>query len=330
MSAPDVGVFGAGAWGAALALVAARAGANVALWSRSSDAVRAMEAERRSPRLLDAVLPPEIRPTAELGVAAAAPIWILATPAQTTRDLVAQLAPFERAEVRAVCAAKGLETRTGALQTEIVAEALGTKRVAALSGPGFARDIAKGLPAAVTVASRTADEAQGLCQTLASEAFRPYASDDLIGVQMGGALKNVLAIACGAVMGLGLGESARAALLARGFAEIRRLAVRRGGRPQTLGGLSGLGDAALSCMSESSRNYAFGLALGQGASPDHAADPARGVVEGAATARAAAAMGRAFECATPVADAVTAVLGGTQTPRDAVIALMTRPLKSED
>ncbi|MEO0363109.1 MAG: NAD(P)H-dependent glycerol-3-phosphate dehydrogenase [Pseudomonadota bacterium] len=251
--------------------------------------------------------------------------WIvLAVPAQATRAALAAIAPALPARAPLILAAKGIERGTGALQHEIAAAAAPGRAAMALTGPSFAADLTAGLPTALTLAAE--DEAAGRAaqERIAGSALRPYLTDDLIGAEMGGALKNVIAVACGAAVGAGLGESARAALMTRGFAEITRMAVARGGRAETLAGLSGLGDLALTCASPTSRNFAYGLSLSRGEPP-----PEGVTTEGRETAGAAAALARSLGVDAPVIAAVAALAAGETDVAGAMAALLARPLRSE-
>jgi glycerol-3-phosphate dehydrogenase (NAD(P)+) len=320
-----IGVVGAGAWGTALANVAARAGRDVILWARSPDHAADMRASRENVRRLPGVaLQAGVAPTSNLADLARADAILLVAPAQATRSAAADLA---RAGLRSgapvVICAKGIERGTHAFPSDILREALPGHPVAALSGPSFADDVARGLPTAVTVAAEDESVAQALCGALATSTFRLYHTSDLRGVEIGGAAKNVLAIASGVAAGLGLGASAQAALIARGFAELRRFAGARGGRDETLMGLSGLGDLVLTCGSMQSRNFALGHALGRGERP-----PER-LAEGAFTATALVEMARASSVEMPISEAVASVLEGRASAADAVVALLARPPRSE-
>jgi glycerol-3-phosphate dehydrogenase (NAD(P)+) len=325
----NIAVIGAGAWGTALALAAAQAGRKTLLWARESGLAESINRDRANPRYLPGVLLPErIRATGAMDEAAGADAILLALPAQHVRETLAALAPHLRDGTPLVLCAKGIERGTGLLLTEVLQEALPAAEPAILSGPSFARDLGRGLPTAVTIAARI-DVARGLQASLAHAQFRPYASDDLAGVALGGAAKNVYAIGCGIADGLGLGESARAALLARGFAELTRLGHALGARPETLMGLSGLGDLVLSATSASSRNYAFGQKLGRGASLADLEAPGTPLAEGVETAPALVARGRRHGIELPVADAVSHVLAGALPAPAALERLMSRPLKPE-
>lgn len=324
-----VGVVGAGAWGTALAIAAARAGRRVTLWARKAEVVEAITRRHESPIYLPGVsLPTKISVTADLEQVAAADAILVVVPAQQVRTALSALQPHLRAGVPVAICAKGIERDSGKLMSEVLAEFLSPAQVAVLSGPSFARDVANGLPTAVTVAAAI-QTAQRLQASLGHGSFRPYASDDVIGAALGGAAKNVYAIACGIVGGMGLGESARAALLARSFTELRRLGEALGARSETLMGLSGLGDLVLTATSATSRNFAFGVAIGKGAT--RAELDARGhpLAEGVETAPALVARARRQGVELPIAETTSAILAGTLALDAAVPLLMSRPLKAE-
>jgi glycerol-3-phosphate dehydrogenase (NAD(P)+) len=287
-------VMGDGAWGLALAFVAAKAGHDVKIWSR------------KKPHLSEANA------------------TILAVPAQAVRDVL----QFIKAPI-IISAAKGIERSSGLTMAEVVKSVLPHAEFYALSGPSFATDVIGGLPTAVTLAGENLDATTKLASQLSLPNFRIYASDDVIGVELGGALKNILAIACGVADGRGLGESARASLITRGFAELSRFAKLRGAKTETLMGLSGLGDLLLTCSSEKSRNYAFGLALGQGASAEQALANSQGVVEGACSASIAAKMGLQFGVELPIINAVNSIIDGTSNPDEEIKKLLARPIGPE-
>ena len=323
-----IGIAGAGAWGTALANAAAIAGNEVVLWMRSPEQAAALARTRTNERFLPGVsLHERIRPTADLQDLASARAVLLVTPAQTTREMGAALAAVLLPETPLVLCAKGIERATGGFLCDVVAEVRPGPPVAVLSGPSFADDVARGLPTAVTLACRDAALAEELATALSGPTLRVYHRGDVRGVEIGGAAKNVLAIACGAVAGKGLGESAKAALIARGFAELLRFARAYGGQAETLMGLSGLGDLVLTCSSAHSRNFAFGQRLGQGMSVEQAAGGK--LVEGAATASALVSLARAKNVDMPIAEAVDRILNGAWTLDEAVDALMNRPIKSE-
>ncbi len=307
-----IGVIGAGAWGTALAIVARRAGRAVVLWGRGSARRASVEPDL------------EIEATADLARAARCDAVLLVVPAQAVREVSGALRPLVAPDVPVVVCAKGIERGTQMTMSEVVAEALPGRPVAILSGPTFAGEVARGLPSAATLACREAAVAEALAVALRSSSFRPYHSTDVTGVELGGAIKNVLAIACGITQGRGLGENARAALITRGLAEMTRLALARGARAETMMGLSGLGDLMLTCASATSRNYAAGLALGRSEFlPDGI------VVEGVPTAAALAVLASRHGVEMPICAAVDAILN-RGADIDAVIAgLLARPLRAE-
>ena len=321
-----VGIIGGGAWGTALAVAAARAGRGVTLWARDPETVWTVKTRHENPRYLPGLaLDGAIAATSDIAGALAADMILLAVPAQTIRAVSAMAAPHVSASKPLVICAKGLESRTDKRMSEVIAETVPQATPAVLSGPSFAGDVARGLPTAVTIAAADETLALDLCHALGSTSFRPYAETDLIGVEIGGAVKNVLAIAAGIVAGNKLGASASAALVARGFAELRRLAETLGARPATLIGLSGLGDLVLTCSGPQSRNFAYGLAIGQGKDPsaDHP------LVEGIATAAVARDLARHHAILMPIVEAVAAILDGTLTVAAAVEGLMTRQIRRE-
>jgi glycerol-3-phosphate dehydrogenase (NAD(P)+) len=324
-----IGVLGAGAWGTALALIAARAGRAVTLWARESEVVESIVRTRENALFLPGIaLPPSIAATGDLAAAAQADALLIAAPAQHLRAILAAIAAEAPKGIPLVLCAKGFERDSGKLPTEVFRETASGFEPAILSGPSFARDAAQGLPTAVTIAARL-PIARRLQSSLGHAAFRPYASDDLLGVALGGAAKNVYAIACGIVDGLGLGESARAALLARSFAELRRLGDTLGARPETLMGLSGLGDLVLTATSPHSRNYRFGHEIGKGRTPDVLGAPGQPLAEGVATAPALVIRAAKEKIELPVAETVACVLDGSLPPAAAIVRLMSRPLKPE-
>lgn len=324
-----VGVLGAGAWGTALAVTCARAGQPVALWSRFAPWAERLQAARENARDLPGVaLPREIVATADADSLRAADLILAAVPAQALREALLSLGPSIRPGTPVVVCAKGIERGTGAAMREVVRACCPGCPPAALSGPSFAADVGAGLPTAVTLAAERLDVAEGVARRLATPTFRLYHTDDLVGVEIGGAAKNVLAIACGIAAGRRLGASAQAALMARAFAELSRFGRASGARPETLMGLSGLGDLVLTCGSAQSRNYSFGLALGQGTGVPSAM---RGrLVEGVATAPVLEAAARRLGVEMPIVDAVTAVLAGRSSVAGAIEALLARPPRAEE
>ncbi|RVA07628.1 NAD(P)-dependent glycerol-3-phosphate dehydrogenase [Mesorhizobium sp. M7A.F.Ca.US.002.01.1.1] len=320
-----VAVLGGGAWGTALALAMLRAGHFVRLYARDPETVAAID-RGENPRYLPGItLQPGIVATSNIQATLDGADCVLAvTPAQSLRATLAAAKDHMPAGIPLVLCAKGIESETGALLSAIVEEILPLNPVAVLSGPSFANDVARGLPTAVVVAARDEVLVADLAAPFFAENLRCYSNDDLIGVEIGGALKNVFAIAAGAVTGAGLGASAQAAMVTRGFVELRRIGAAFGARPETLMGLSGLGDLLLTCSSTQSRNFAYGLALGQG-------KPLAGLplAEGVPTAAIAARIATERNIDAPIIAAVAAILDGTITVRQAVTALMTRPLKTE-
>ncbi|MFC5586318.1 NAD(P)H-dependent glycerol-3-phosphate dehydrogenase [Nitratireductor kimnyeongensis] len=321
-----IAVLGAGAWGTALGAAMLTGGHRARLWARDETLAQAINADHINARYLPGVtLDTRLVATSILPDALEDADCVLAvTPAQTLRTVLADAGPHVSKGIPIVLCAKGIERETGRLMSEIAVEALPENPVAALSGPSFASDLARGLPTAVTVAANNADLAVTLAEQLSAPRLRCYSTDDLTGVEIGGALKNVLAIAAGATHGAGLGASASAALITRGFVELRRIGEAFGARPDTLMGLSGLGDLILTCGSEQSRNFAYGAALGRGESLE-----GRPLAEGAHTAGIAARIVRERGLEAPIIESVTELLKGRLTVQKAMEALLSRPLKSE-
>jgi glycerol-3-phosphate dehydrogenase (NAD(P)+) len=325
---PHVAVLGAGAWGTALALAAQAAGRKTTLWVREDD-ILAQIAQGGENRFLPGVaIPREMTVTGDLAQAAQADAVLLVVPAQVLHGFATLLKPVLKPGTPLVICAKGIEQGSGRLVTEVLEEALPNARRAVLSGPSFARDVARGLPTAVTIAAK-GELAMQLQASLSSMTFRPYASDDVVGVALGGAAKNVYAIACGVVEGLGLGENARAALLARSFAELARLGEALGARRETLMGLSGLGDLVLTATSKSSRNFSFGMDVGGGAALGDLSGPGKPLAEGVATAPALVTRAKAVGVEMPIAEAMADLLDGALPLGEAVIRLMSRKLTVE-
>ncbi|RZV31956.1 MAG: NAD(P)-dependent glycerol-3-phosphate dehydrogenase [Sphingomonadaceae bacterium] len=322
-----VAVIGGGAWGTALAQMLASDGREVLLWARESEVVADINANHRNAAFLPAAkLAYSIRATDSIGDLAGIPVVLVVTPAQHTGAVLATLPAAPR---DLVLCSKGIEQSTGRLMNDVAADACPQSDIAILSGPTFAHEVAAGLPTAVTLAC-AGGEAQWkrLKPVIARPAFRPYFSADVAGAEVGGAVKNVLAIACGVVDGLGLGQNARAALIARGYAEMLRFGENLGAQAETLAGLCGLGDLVLTCSSTSSRNFSIGKALGQGqSSVDLMADRTT-VAEGAHTAPVLAELARTRGIDMPIVDAVNALLGG-EPARDVVQQLLARPLRAE-
>jgi len=321
-----IGILGGGAWGTALASVLAGKGLDVLLWAREAEVVDAVNAGDGNPRFLPGVtLPPGIAATTRLADLAACDPWLVVAPAQHLRSVLAAAPSGPRTLV--LCA-KGIEARSHLLMAEVAVAANPQAICAVLSGPTFAAEVARGLPTAITLACADAVLGESLVELLATPRFRPYLTDDVIGAEIGGAVKNVLAIACGVVIGRGLGENARAALLSRGYAEMLRFAAARGGRVETLGGLSGLGDLVLTCGSPKSRNMSLGVGLGEGRTAADLLGNRDTVAEGAATAPVLVAAARAAGVAMPIAEAVAALLDGAGVDTT-IDALLSRPLGRE-
>ena len=325
---PTIGVVGAGAWGLALANAAASAGRSVAVWDNDATAMRELARTRRSARLPGVELAAAVRVSADLNGLEPSDAVLTAVPAQATRQAAKSIAAALSRPRPLVACAKGIERGSERFMTEVLSEAAPGWPSAILSGPSFAIDVAAGLPTAVTLASADEELARALCAALRGPNLRLYHSTDVRGVEIGGAAKNVLAIACGVAAGLGLGASAGAALTARGFAELRRFGEAFGARPNTLMGLSGLGDLVLTCSSAQSRNFAFGRALGQGRGVAEAG--AGQLAEGVFTASALMRMARSRGVDMPISATVEALREGTIDARAAVGALLARPPKGEE
>ena len=323
MAFDRIAVMGAGAWGTALANTLVRAGRAVTLIGRAEATVAALRETRQNPRLPDVRLDERITVTAHVTEAAQADAVLLVVPAQALRAAATGLAATLRAGTPVIACAKGIERGTRRFMTEVIAEAVPAATPAILSGPSFAADVARGLPTAVTLAVRERKTAEALARAFGSASFRPYHATDVRGVEIGGAAKNVLAIAAGIVAGRGLGASAAAALATRGFAELMRFGKAYGARSETLTGLSGLGDLILTCSTPQSRNFSLGVALGRGERTGGT------LAEGAFTASVLVDMAIEAGVDMPVAAAVAAVLDGTLDVDAAIAALLTRPLRGE-
>jgi glycerol-3-phosphate dehydrogenase (NAD(P)+) len=325
-----IGVIGAGAWGTALAQTACLAGCNVVLWARRAEVADDINsAHRNSVFLPEVALDPAIAATNDLAEIAERDAILIVSPAQHVRETARALAPLLVPGTPVVICSKGLEQASGKLMGEVLAEALPQATPAFLSGPSFAADVARGLPAALTLASPDPEMGQHLAEAIGYRNFRLYWSDDLVGVQLGGALKNVLAIAAGVVDGKALGASAHAALVTRGFAEMSRLGQALGARHETLAGLSGLGDLILTCGSSQSRNMSLGRALGQGQKLGDVLASRRSVAEGVYTAAAVVRVAGEREIEMPIASAVDAIVTGALDVDTAIETLLSRPFRPE-
>lgn len=327
MSFDRLGVIGGGAWGTALAQVAASGGRDVLLWAREPEVVEAINAAHENALFLPGLkLAETIRATGELTELASCGAWLVVTPAQHMRAVL-EAAPG--ADKPLILCSKGIEEESGALLHQVAAEACPDAPISVLSGPTFAHEVAAGLPTAVTLASEDQSLADALRDRIAQPTFRIYLSDDVAGAEIGGAVKNVLAIACGIVEGKGLGQNARAALIARGFAEMTRFGLANGARRETLVGLSGLGDLVLTCSSTSSRNFSLGKGIGEGRSPAELMSDRRTVAEGAFTAPVLARLARKKGIDMPVVAAVDKLLSGEANVDQVLQELLARPPRAE-
>ncbi|MEK9723838.1 MAG: NAD(P)H-dependent glycerol-3-phosphate dehydrogenase [Rhodospirillaceae bacterium] len=325
-----IGIIGAGAWGTALAAVARRAGREAVIWAREAEVVDAINgAHRNTPFLPDVTLDPAIRATVDLADAAAADALVLTVPAQYLRAVCAELAPHVGLGMPLVICAKGIEMVGGALMNEVVETALPERRFAVLSGPTFAIEVARDLPTAVTLACADAKAGGELAAALGTPRFRIYQSPDVVGAEIGGSVKNVLAIACGIVEGRNLGDNARAAIITRGLAEMARLSTAKGGRPETLMGLSGIGDLTLTCNAMQSRNFSLGVALGQGRTLADVLGERRSVAEGVDTAAAVTALAARLGVDMPICLAVDAIVNRGAEIEATVAGLLARPVGAD-
>jgi glycerol-3-phosphate dehydrogenase (NAD(P)+) len=331
MSTPQrISIIGAGAWGTALAIVLRRAKREVQIWARTPDVAKTVRARHENPLYLPGQrLDRAIQATADLYEAAQCEAALLCTPAQHLRTVTTELARHLPKTTPVVICAKGIEQETGLLMTEVIAATLPGRPMAVLSGPTFAAEVARGLPTAVTLACADARVGAQLVKAIGTATFRPYLSDDPIGAEIGGAVKNVLAIACGICMGRRLGENARAALMTRGLAEMIRLGLARGAKPATLMGLSGLGDLSLTCNGLQSRNMSLGVALGEERRLADILGERRSVAEGVHSAGAVVALARRLGVEMPISAAVDAIVNGGADIDTTIAALLERPFTVE-
>lgn len=330
MELQSVGIIGAGAWGTALAIVARRAGRDVLIWGYEPETIAAINETHRNDTFLPGVaLDPAIEATARFNEVATCDVLLMAPPAQHLRAIAGALKPYVREGQPFVICSKGIEQASGQLMSQIAAELLPLAEIAVLSGPSFAADVARGLPAAVTMATEEEALGRALAHALSHPPFRCYWSGDAIGAQIGGAVKNVYAIAAGIVVGKALGASAHAGLVTRSFAEMARFGVALGARLETMIGLSGLGDLVLTCGALQSRNMSLGVALGEGRSVTEALSGRLTVTEGVPTASAMVEIAGARGIELPIAESVEAVLSGRVTVDEAIEALLARPLRPE-
>lgn len=325
-----LGVIGGGAWGTALASLAAANGVTVILWAREPEVAEAVNSRSENTLYLPGVpLTGALSATSDIGEAAEAEAFLLVIPAQFSRNVFETLRPKATAGAPAALCSKGIERATGRLMTEVLSESWPEAAPAVLSGPSFARDVAQGLPTAVTLAAANAELGARWIATVGAAHFRPYLSSDLVGAELGGAVKNVLAIAAGAVIGRGLGESARAAVIARGFAEFQRLGVAMGAQKESMAGLSGLGDLILTATSPQSRNMSLGMALGEGRTLEAVLGERNSVAEGVATAPAIVALAEKAGVDMPICRAVADLVGGAKTLDEIIAELLARPFRAE-
>ena len=330
MTYQTIGVIGAGAWGTALAQTLASSGRNVTIWSFEADCADEINSKHVNTCYLDGVpLAPSIRATSDPAALAGCDAFLSVAPAQHTRATLAAFQPHIRNGVPVVLCSKGIEIATRSFMSDVLAETVPQATIAVLSGPSFAADVARGLPTAVTLACADETVGDALVQACAAPTFRPYYSSDVLGAEIGGAVKNVLAIVCGIVLGKGLGRSAHAAIIARGFAEMRRLGTALGADPQTLTGLSGLGDLVLTCSSEMSRNMSCGLALGKGERLEDILQGRLAVTEGVATAPALKALAEEHDVEMPISFALADILADRISVDAAMTALMSREHRAE-
>jgi glycerol-3-phosphate dehydrogenase (NAD(P)+) len=328
MSFNHIAVIGAGAWGSALALTCARAGRKVTLWEGNAANAEQLATKRESLFLPGVQLDERIALAADIADAAGAEAILLVVPAQAVRAVATALSGLIAERTPIIVCAKGIERGTKKFMSDVIAECAPKAAMAILSGPSFAADVARGMPTAVTLAAGDAGLAGELAQAVSSTTLRPYHSTDIRGVEIGGAAKNVLAIASGIVTGRALGFSAAAALTTRGFAELMRFGRAYGAKPETMMGLSGLGDLILTCTSPQSRNFSFGISLGRGQRPDDI-HRTTGLAEGVFTAPVLLEMARERHVDMPISSAVAALLGGAMSVEAAIESLLSRPLKAE-
>lgn len=322
-----LGIIGGGAWGTALAQVASAGGRETLLWAIEPEVVEAINDRHQNPVFLPGVpLNEAIRATADLSALGECDAWLVVTPAQHLRWVLEQAPHCDKPLI--LCS-KGIEEKSGQLLHSVAKETCPSAAIAVLSGPTFAHEVARGLPTAVTLAADDVSLANRLRERLARPTFRIYVSDDVAGAEIGGAVKNVLAIACGVVQGKGLGENARAALIARGFAEMRRFGLACGAQRETLAGLSGLGDLVLTCASTSSRNYSLGVGIGEGRQAAELLSHRKTVAEGAFTAPVLARLAREKKIDMPIVEAVDALVAGRANVDEVLDALLSRPPRAE-
>lgn len=325
-----IGVIGGGAWGTALASVAARCGRDVLVWAREPEVVDAINIQHENTTFLpDIPLDPTIRATSELTELGTTDALLSVTPAQALSEVAARIASSLKPGTPFIICSKGIDQKSGQFMADVLKGAAPDVKPAILSGPSFASDVAKSLPTAVTLACDDDDCAKSLAESLNHVTFRPYVSNDVLGAQIGGAVKNVIAIACGIAEGKGYGASARAALTTRGYAELQRFGAALSARPETIGGLSGLGDLILTCNSPQSRNMSLGIELGKGSTLQEVLDARNSVTEGVYTASALAKRADELGVDMPIGKAVNDIVTGKVAVDEAIMTLLSRPLRSE-
>ena len=334
--ATNIAVLGAGSWGTALAISLATSGHAVTLWARRPEAAAAMARDRHNPTYLpDAVVPESILITSDLEDAATgAALWVMATPSHAERTLAERVAPFATDTLIVVSVAKGIENETLLTTTQVLGDVLTppvpSERIGVLYGPSHAEELATGLPTTIVAAAPSQEVAEQIQAVFMTPRLRVYVNDDVIGVEIGGSVKNVMAIAAGIGDGIGYGDNAKAAIITRGMAEIQRLGVAMGARPSTFAGLAGIGDLVVTCTSRHSRNRYVGEQIGQGKSLDEVQSEMQMVAEGVKTTASVRALARRYHIEMPITEAVYAILFEGKKPADAVHELMTRSAKQED
>ncbi len=326
----NIAIIGAGAWGTALAMTTRRAGLETVLWAYEAEVAKTINDDNENPLYLPSIkLDPEIYASTDLAIAADADLVMLVTPAQCLREICTRMKGISNPGQTMIICCKGIEQDSGALMSEVVAETLPNVDIAVLSGPTFAAEVARELPTAVTLATADRDRGRRLANALGSRMFRIYNTTDLPGAQIGGAVKNVLAIACGIVEGRKMGDNARAAIITRGLAEITRLGIAKGGNTETLTGLSGLGDIALTCNAMQSRNFSLGVALGKGKTLDQILGRRKSVAEGVFTATSVTRLARRLGVEMPISNAIESILNHSADIDETIDRLLSRPQRSE-
>ena len=330
MNIESIGIIGAGAWGTALAHAIAGAGNHTVLWAHEPTVADSINQRHENQLFLPNIpLNPGIRATSVLKEAVDSDVIFLVTPAQFLRGVTERLASFLSGDVPIVICSKGIEQNTGALMSEVTLETLGGRNIAVLSGPTFANEVAAGSPTAITLAAKDPDFGDAIIKAIGTQTFRPYQSDDVVGAEIGGAVKNVLAIACGIAEGKKFGENARAALITRGLAEMARLNLAKGGRAETIMGLSGLGDLSLTCTSPQSRNYSLGIALGKGKDLEAVTGKRSSVAEGVFSAAAVSTLAAKLRIDMPISESINSVVNHGAQVEEVIASLLSRQFRWE-